>query len=235
MESKFELIVDAFLSAGYTPQEYSGRMMYGSTCLGVECADPIRAVLEMVSALAVELDDAMLVQEVVPDLYESRTDSMGRNQIVYWPSIKWEADAHVDAMGCTGDDEPSRGEYLLTGFDVETVVALRGALSASEIASLALFPRNVTTESIEHVLANGPDSIELSAAERLDRGLALAEHHSAEGYAELAKAEVHNARKMLAAGDLEGAWTHVRVSLKHSLDRSHVSYRAAVALSGVGR
>jgi len=77
---EYELLEDAAYGAGMEFQSYSGRGMYGTTCIGVtgDIAQLIRMVL--------------LVAEVAPDLAqklaEVSTDNMGLDYIYYWTSIQ---------------------------------------------------------------------------------------------------------------------------------------------------
>lgn len=65
--------------------EYSGRAMYGATCIGI-VADGIGSILRVIGILR---EDSRAF-----DLYEAlsvgnpRTDSMGMQTIFYWPSIR---------------------------------------------------------------------------------------------------------------------------------------------------
>ncbi len=64
-------------------RSYSGRAMYGRSCLGVETndiGDLFAAVLEEVEGD----DDTREIQEAFRDM---RTDAMGRGTIVYFPNV----------------------------------------------------------------------------------------------------------------------------------------------------
>ncbi|MEK7414203.1 MAG: hypothetical protein AAB263_12885 [Planctomycetota bacterium] len=55
-------------------RSYSGRCMYGATCLGIVCPDPLDVIAEV-------------------GLRGARMDSMGRSDsIVYWPHIQADED-----------------------------------------------------------------------------------------------------------------------------------------------
>lgn len=49
--------------------EYSGRGMYGKTCIGIVCDDPEDVIAEV-------------------GVRGAQMDSMGRRTIVYWPKVK---------------------------------------------------------------------------------------------------------------------------------------------------
>lgn len=53
-------------------EDYSGRGMFGATCLGITCADPQAAIEEAAAR----------------GLRGSSQDSLGRDFIVYWPHIR---------------------------------------------------------------------------------------------------------------------------------------------------
>jgi hypothetical protein len=59
-------------AAGYEPDSYSGRGMYGKECVGV-----------IVASYAEVARAAQIVGR------EPTTDSMGRGVVAYWPSIAW--------------------------------------------------------------------------------------------------------------------------------------------------
>jgi hypothetical protein len=87
-QEQFETIVDAFQEAGYEVHPYSGRCMYGAQCLGVDCDNPIRVVLKVVSALA-ENNEGSDLCELISLLEGAKTDSMGRGSILYFHDIEW--------------------------------------------------------------------------------------------------------------------------------------------------
>ena len=78
-------LISALEDAGYEARSYSGRCMYGRCCVGV-------VVSESPLDLGVKLGVALLSmnEEFDPsDLPGASQDSMGRDVIVYWPSIIW--------------------------------------------------------------------------------------------------------------------------------------------------
>lgn len=71
--------------------DYSGRSMYGSTCLGIVSHDSsLTSVLtfELAAALAEEndMDDLRCIYHEMAGCQQ--TDSMGQGSIVYWPGIQ---------------------------------------------------------------------------------------------------------------------------------------------------
>lgn len=56
---------------GEIRNNYSGRFMYGETCYGIVCAEPTSCIEEAASR----------------GLRGAKTDNMGREFIVYWPSV----------------------------------------------------------------------------------------------------------------------------------------------------
>ena len=79
MKTKIEIIETvAAKVAGLVRRNYSGRGMYGKTCVGIVCESPVTAVK---SAQSRGLSGAL-------------TDNMGRDYIVYWPAVT--AESRVD-------------------------------------------------------------------------------------------------------------------------------------------
>lgn len=109
-QDQFETIVDAFQEAGFETRSYSGRCMYGAQCLGVDCDNPVRAVLKAVSALA-ENNEGSELCDLIALLEDARTDSMGRGSILYFPSIEWiEKEDAVLAGNPDGDEDDADRE-----------------------------------------------------------------------------------------------------------------------------
>lgn len=77
--------------------DYSGRGMYGTTCLGIVLSDvtPIQLGVALVEALTADPDDMGQVEsawEAAADIARrARTDSMGLGSIVYFPGVTVEA------------------------------------------------------------------------------------------------------------------------------------------------
>ncbi len=67
-------------------RSYSGRGMYGDTCVGVVLGDYANAWTLALAIADVNNGDADLF-----GLPEPRTDSMGLGTILYWPGLKWPA------------------------------------------------------------------------------------------------------------------------------------------------
>ena len=83
-QEEFTLICDAIRNAGLEPRDYSGRGMYGKECLGFTTDNEIADCVNIALTLAPGdvIDAAALFNN-------SRTDSMGRSTIVYFPSVPW--------------------------------------------------------------------------------------------------------------------------------------------------
>lgn len=75
-------------------QSYSGRGMYGRSCLGVETDD----LGDLFAAVLEELEGEEDTQDVQLAFKSMRTDSMGRGTIVYFPAIPF-----------VGDDDEEEG------------------------------------------------------------------------------------------------------------------------------
>jgi hypothetical protein len=73
-------LIDALENSGYEWRAYSGRGMYGAQCVGV--------IVEDDSILWQMARDLIDIEIAAP-----RTDSMGRDIILYWPRFKIVDDA----------------------------------------------------------------------------------------------------------------------------------------------
>ncbi len=91
-EIEFNRLVELFQDAGYEPRSYSGRGMYGKECLAVSCENPVETVLDVIWAAS----NIQEVERVVTALRGSRTDSLGRSEVLYFPNVEWETVARTD-------------------------------------------------------------------------------------------------------------------------------------------
>lgn len=82
--SKGERLCALLREQGYTPRAYSGRGMMGRQCVGVE----VWRALDAAWMIALSLDPTP--ENAAFRL--PRWDSMGRDEILYWPSVEWPAD-----------------------------------------------------------------------------------------------------------------------------------------------
>jgi len=111
-----ERVRELFEDAQYEAFAYSGRGMYGDRCLAVTTDSPggaAQAVLDVVQACA-ENGAAEDVLELVRLLRGSRTDSMGRDTVVYWPGLSWEECGDGTAEDEEGDDHDCEGPHCCT-------------------------------------------------------------------------------------------------------------------------
>lgn len=104
-------------AAGYDPQPYSGRYMYGAQCVAITQIDDGGWRDLVVSDLAMlgwnlarvavdELEDEWAVESVERPLSQTRTDSLGLGIVAYWPGELWPAGLEATA---TDDDEDEEG------------------------------------------------------------------------------------------------------------------------------
>ncbi len=93
---EFKKIIAAFENADYYPRAYSGRAMYGDLCIGVVCKNVLNVIPRVINKLCEEASDECYmisksdVDEICELFEDARTDSMGMDQIIYWPGIKWD-------------------------------------------------------------------------------------------------------------------------------------------------
>jgi len=98
-------------SAGYDARSYSGRGMYGRTCVGVTTDDSSFTLAAKLVREAFDLlgdDEAYRFADDLADLSVSE-DAMGLSTIVYFPRVAWPADEDGDEEDdhdhdCEGDE-----------------------------------------------------------------------------------------------------------------------------------
>lgn len=84
-------IKQAAEECGLTVMAYSGRGMFGRSCLGISCeTSVIDVLLEMVQVRIWWDDDPDDTEQFIEALKGAQTDSLGLGQVVYWPNISWE-------------------------------------------------------------------------------------------------------------------------------------------------
>lgn len=74
-------LIRALEEAGYEPRSYSGRGMYGKSCVGCEL-DADAELWTLACEVSARSDDT-------PP--RPHTDSLGLGLIVYWPRFEWPA------------------------------------------------------------------------------------------------------------------------------------------------
>lgn len=92
---------------------YSGRSMYGKTCLGIISDNPVCDIAQLALAALDEADSfcdeeraEAFMRIVSSALTNARTDSMGRSTIVYFPGV----DVPSDEMEVEDEDEDKDNE-----------------------------------------------------------------------------------------------------------------------------
>ena len=87
------LIIKVSREYGYDPMPYSGRGMYGKTCLGISvarglCSFNVCAGIAREANYCLNQDD---FRDFMDDLsiLEPREDSLGMGSVVYFPNIPW--------------------------------------------------------------------------------------------------------------------------------------------------
>lgn len=102
---------DLIENAGYETRSYSGRCMYGATCLGVELDDRLgdffASILDAIASLGEEERDEAL--DLASAFRSMKTDSMGRGTIVYFESVPFKDEKEADE-----DSEDENSDYTLT-------------------------------------------------------------------------------------------------------------------------
>lgn len=68
-------------------EDYSGRGMFGRTCIGITCDEPLRVVLELAAHL-MEAMPELGSYDLMDALGTPRMDSMGCSSILYFPHLE---------------------------------------------------------------------------------------------------------------------------------------------------
>jgi hypothetical protein len=73
----------------YLTIDYSGRGMYGDSCIGVVCADPARVMFDLGMAIGERAANETGTRwwDLSESFKRARTDSMGLSSIVYWEGL----------------------------------------------------------------------------------------------------------------------------------------------------
>jgi hypothetical protein len=79
----------------FNARSYSGRGMNGKTCLAVSLGSDFAGDLLLIGSLIAD-HNTDNPTEVIDIPTETRTDSMGRGIVVYWPEIQFLADDEED-------------------------------------------------------------------------------------------------------------------------------------------
>lgn len=88
MEDIRELIKEYCENEGLNYREnYAGRGMYGSSCVAVDCDNPLETLVGIFAYL-VDSDDVIGGYDVRSALGEIREDSMGMGRVLYFPKLK---------------------------------------------------------------------------------------------------------------------------------------------------
>ncbi len=91
MTSK-DYIIDAMKEFCYDEgyeflQDYSGRGMYGSCCVGVVCDNILETVCDLL-AYVIDGDEDLSLGVILSITGYPKSDNMGRNYILYFPKLK---------------------------------------------------------------------------------------------------------------------------------------------------
>lgn len=81
-----DTLTQALQAAGLTPEDYSGRNLFGRYCVCTNVSDLPEAVAKIMAA------NVPLHAELVPLMAAAKTDSMGPDTVLYWPKIEWEGE-----------------------------------------------------------------------------------------------------------------------------------------------
>lgn len=87
--------IEIIREAGYEPYSYSGRNMYGDSCVGFTTDDTLPATIANLlnSVLYEMISDEETIEKVTSltkIIRNATTDNMGLSTVVYFPRVKWE-------------------------------------------------------------------------------------------------------------------------------------------------
>lgn len=93
----FNEIKEVVENAGFDPQSYSGRGMYGRKCLSFNLGrdeNLVDAILNLAEAVNSYVEDNPEIEfeDAIQEFKGAKTDSMGLGEVVYFPTIDWEED-----------------------------------------------------------------------------------------------------------------------------------------------
>jgi hypothetical protein len=86
-------------------RSYSGRSMYGRECLAVEGESVEKVFANLIQAMADLSFERKELQEIADLVRNGRSDSMGRDVVVYWPSVPF-CDGDLDEDEAPEEDCP---------------------------------------------------------------------------------------------------------------------------------
>ena len=105
----FNEIKEVVEDAGFDPQSYSGRGMYGRKCLSFNLdrdENVVDAILDLAEALNSHAQENPEIEfeDAIQEFKGAKIDSMGLGEVVYFPNIEWE---HEDEEF----DEDEEGDF----------------------------------------------------------------------------------------------------------------------------
>ena len=89
-----ETLKDIIEASGYDARSYSGRGMYGKKCLAFDTDDSTFEVVANLFDTVIDTDDA---GDFINMLRKTKTDSMGRGTVFYFPSIAFTGEEPANA------------------------------------------------------------------------------------------------------------------------------------------
>jgi hypothetical protein len=84
-------------NAGFDCQSYSGRGMYGDTCLAVVTDDDVLNLFaDLIDNGCGGKPNSEESYYIVKMLRDAKQDSMGKGTVIYWPNIPFEEETEED-------------------------------------------------------------------------------------------------------------------------------------------
>ena len=81
-------IIESFCrDSGYDMRDYSGRGMFGRTCVGIVCYNPLGVLRDLCVEIVLRASNTDEAAQLMLSLGNPATDSMGMGSILYFPNI----------------------------------------------------------------------------------------------------------------------------------------------------
>lgn len=89
MATNAALLHELFTASGFKIRSYSGRGMYGKTCLAVVANDLISFVSDAIDSLADRGAKPEDLRELAESFRNMREDWLGRERVFYFPDVEY--------------------------------------------------------------------------------------------------------------------------------------------------
>ena len=91
-----EILVKAIENMGYEADIYSGRSMYGKRCIAVNVENSGMFLVDLMAEVFDKIEGGSR-ERFVDALRNVKTDSMGHDEVVYWPRLEFPEEVETDS------------------------------------------------------------------------------------------------------------------------------------------